>query len=130
MRKILGLLVGIVVAGLTIAFVEMIGHGLYPPPADLDMRSPGGVAQYIAVAPTGALLAVVIGWFAGAAIGGWVAAQIGRWPAAAWIVAGLIALAGVYNATQIPAPLWMQLATVLAPALGGLVAHVLGRRLR
>lgn len=128
MRKLIGILVGAVVAMLTVAIVEMLGHRLYPPQVGLDMRSPDGVASYIAAAPTGALVAVVLAWFAGAALGGWTAARIGRWPAAAWIIAALIALGGVYNATQIPAPLWMQIATVLAPALGGLVAHALGRR--
>ncbi|HET9511357.1 MAG TPA: hypothetical protein VFO80_09425 [Sphingomonas sp.] len=128
MRKVLGILAGIVVAMATVGIVELIGHTLYPPSAGLDMRSPDGVASYVAAAPTGALMAVAVAWFAGAALGGWVAVRIGRWPAAAWIIAALIALAGIYNATQIPAPLWMQIATVLAPALGGLVAHVLGRR--
>lgn len=128
MRKLVGVLAGAVVAMLTVAVVEMIGHRLYPPPAGVDMRSPDGVASYVTAAPTGALAAVVIAWFLGAALGGWIAMRIGRWPAAAWIIAALIALGGIYNATQIPAPLWMQIATVLAPALGGLAAHTLGRR--
>ncbi|KQN25045.1 hypothetical protein ASE86_01905 [Sphingomonas sp. Leaf33] len=128
MRKLIGVLTGAVVAMMTVAIAEMIGHRLYPPPAGLDMRSPAGIASYITAAPTGALVAVAVAWLLGAGLGGWTAARIGRWPAAAWIVAALIAIGGVYNATRIPAPLWMQIATVLAPALGGLIAHTLERR--
>ncbi|SOB80494.1 hypothetical protein SAMN06297144_1089 [Sphingomonas guangdongensis] len=127
MRKVLGTLAGVVVAVITITLVELIGHRVYPAPAGLDL-TPEGVARYLESAPAGAMIAVVLGWFAGALLGGWTALAITRWSVAPWIIAGLIAAAGIYNATQIPAPLWMQVATVLAPALGGWLALHLGRR--
>lgn len=127
-RKLLGIVAGVVIALVTITLVEFAGHAVFPPPAGQDMRDPAAVTAYLATAPVGAMLFVVAGWFAGALAGGLGAATIARWPAAAWIIAGLIALAGIYNATQIPAPLWMQAATVLAPALGGWTARHLARR--
>ena len=122
MRKFLGVVCGIVVAMLTVALVEFIGHAVYPPPPGLDMMTPDGVAAYIATVPVTAMLFIVAAWFLGALAGGWVALRISGWAIAAWIVAGLIAVAGIFNATQIPSPLWMQLCTVLAPALGGWAA--------
>ncbi len=125
MRRILGIVAGIVAALLAITIVELSGHQLYPTPPGADMSDPAVVTNYISTAPTGALVVVALGWFLGAMVGGWVALWITRWSPAGWIIAALIAAAGIYNATQIPAPLWMQLATVLAPALGGLAAHLL-----
>jgi hypothetical protein len=130
MRTIIGMLAGIVVATLTISAVELVGHKAYPVPTSVDMRDPAVVTSYIANAPAGALLTVVAGWFLGAAFGGWTARRLSHWPPAEWIVAGLIALGGIYSAAQIPAPVWMQVATVLAPALGGLAAHLVSARRR
>jgi hypothetical protein len=127
-RRILGTIAGIVVAMVTIFVIEMIGHTLYPPAAGLDMRTPGGVTAYLAAVPTSAMVFPVAGWLLGALLGGWAATRLSGWTGAAWVVAGLVALGGIYNATQIPAPLWMRLSTVLAPALGGLLAHRLGMR--
>ena len=128
MRKVLGTFAGILVAVITITVVELIGHHLYPAPAGLDLSTPEGVTRYLESAPAGAMIAVVLGWFGGALLGGWTALAIARWGVAPWIIAALIAAGGIYNATQIPAPLWMQVATVLAPALGGWLALHLGRR--
>ena len=125
MRKLCVILLGVATAMLTITLVELIGHYAYPVPAGANMRDPNIVAEYIATAPTGALAIVAVGWFLGAALGGWTALRIARWAPASWIIAALIAVGGIVNATQIPAPLWLQLATVLAPALGGFAAHLL-----
>lgn len=129
MRKVLGVVAGVIVAMLTIMLVEFVGHGVYPPPPELDLTSADGMAAYIATVAPGAMLFVVVAWFLGALTGGWTALRLSDWTIATWIVAAVIACAGVYNATQIPAPLWMQISTVLAPALGGWAAlHVPRRR--
>jgi len=129
MRKFLGVVVGIVVAMLTITLVEFVGHAVYPPPPGLDLTTPEAMATYVTALPVGAMLFIVAAWFLGALVGGWTALRISGWAVATWIVAAVIAAGGIYNATQIPAPLWMQLSTVLAPALGGWAAlHIRWRR--
>lgn len=125
MRKAFGIVIGAIVAMLTIGLIETLGHGLFPSAAGTS--TPSGPPD-LANTPTEALVAVVVAWFVGAATGGWSAARIARWPAAAWIIAGLVALAGVYNLTQIPTPIWMQIATIVAPALGGATAHLVSRQ--
>lgn len=125
MRKFLGIVAGVVVAMLTIFIVEQVSHHFYPGPPGADMSKPDVVADYIATAPTIAVALIAFGWFLGATLGGWTALTVTHWSPASWIIAGLIAIGGIINATMIPAPLWMQVATVLAPALGGLAAHLL-----
>ncbi|URW75525.1 hypothetical protein M9980_13500 [Sphingomonas donggukensis] len=129
MRKFLGVVIGVVVAMLAITVVDLVGHQVYPPAPGLDMGDAASVARYIADLPMGASLFIVGAWFVGAFAGGWTALKISDWAVATWVVGALIACAGIFNATQIPAPLWMQLSTVLAPALGAWMAlHVPGWR--
>ncbi len=40
----------------------------------------------------------------------------------AWVVAGLVAVAGMVMTNMIPHPVWMQIGAVIAPLAGGLVA--------
>lgn len=122
LRTILGIVVGIAVAMGCIFVVEWLGHQLYPPPAGAAMNTPEAVADYIATAPTMALAFPPLGWFAGAAIGGWAARSITRRHWAGWVIAALVLAGGIINLFLIPAPLWMQIAAVAAPLLGGWVA--------
>lgn len=126
LRAIGGTLGGIVVAVLVILLVERIGHIFYPMPGDVDMTDPGAVGLALGAAPLAAKLIVVGAWFVGALVGALVAGLISRayWPG--WIVAGFVALGGILNIVLIPHPVWMQIAAVAAPLLGGLVAHHVG----
>lgn len=121
-RVVLGIIVGIAVSMGSIFVVEWLGHQLYPPPAGVSMNSPEIVADYIATAPVMALIFPPLGWFTGAAIGGWAARSITDKHWAGWVIAGLVLVGGIINLFLIPAPLWMQIAAVAAPLLGGWVA--------
>ena len=125
MRKVMGNLLGVIVAMLVITGVEGIGHAIDPPPVMADTAA---FAAYAARLSAGMLALIVFGYFLGALVGGWVATYVGRWRYAAWIVAVVIAIAGVANMLLVPQPLWMQVGTVLAPLVGGWVALHLGAR--
>ncbi|PKP92642.1 MAG: hypothetical protein CVT77_08100 [Alphaproteobacteria bacterium HGW-Alphaproteobacteria-16] len=122
MRKLLGVVVGVVVLGITIWIVERIGHGIWPPPAGTDLSDPQALGGLMDTIPLGAKVAVVTGWFLGAVTGGWTARWIARWNTAAWIVTAIGAALGIITLLMIPHPLWMQLSAVLAPALGAWIA--------
>ena len=122
LRVVLGIVAGIAVAMGCIFVVEAIGHQLYPPPIGAVMSTPDAVADYIASAPTMALVFPPLGWLLGAAIGGGAARYIGRKPWAGWVIAGVVLAGGIINLFLIPAPIWMQIAAVAAPLLGGWVA--------
>lgn len=122
MRIALGLIVGVVIAIGLISLIEAIGHQLYPPAAGVALDNPEAMAAYIERAPTAALLFPPLGWLIGAALGGWAAIRLSRRPWAGWVIAGLVLLGGIINLFLIPAPLWMQIAAIAAPILGGWIA--------
>ena len=121
-RNIAGVVAGLIVAVLTVMVVQAIGHQLYPYPADVDLRDPEQIAAVFPTIPVAAKLFVVAAWFGGALLGGIVAKLITGRNWAAWTIAVLIAVAGVMNLFIIPHPVWMQIAAVAAPLLGGLIA--------
>jgi hypothetical protein len=127
MRRIAGILAGAVAAVLVISLVEYVGH-LAMPATVPAIGDSAALETYIAAMPPAMRALVVFGWFLGALTGGAVALTIARWTHAPWFVAGLVAIGGIVSAVQVPSPMWMQLASVLAPALGGWVAVHFGRR--
>lgn len=130
MRIFGGLVAGLIAAFATVWLIGFVGHSLYPLPGDLNLADFGAVGVYIQNAPLPAMLLVILSWFGGALLGGLVAVTIARaaWPA--WLVAALVAGAAILNVMMIPHPTWMQLGAVIAPALGGMLAHHFGRRYR
>jgi hypothetical protein len=81
-------------------------------------------AQGFAAVPTTAKVVMALGWFLATLIGGFIAVRVARWAPAVWVVAGLIVAACLYNGFTIPGvPLWMQVAGVIAPLLGGLIVR-------
>jgi hypothetical protein len=119
LRTILGIVAGVVLAFVVIMALEMVSFVAFPPPAGLDPADPEDVKRIAAAAPMAAKVWVVFCWFAGALAGGWLARRLSRTGWAGWVIAGLIAVGGIANVLMIPHPLWMQIAAVAAPLLGG-----------
>lgn len=119
LRTILGIVAGVLVAFVVLMGLEMAGHAVMPPPPGLDPTDPEDVKQMVASASMAAKAWVVFGWFGAVVAGGWVARRLSRKGWAGWVIAGLIVLGGVANIMMIPHPLWMQIAAVAAPLLGG-----------
>ena len=121
LRTILGIVAGVLVAFVVLMGLEMAGHAVMPPPAGLDPADPEDLRQMVASASMAAKAWVVFAWLAAVVAGGWVARRLSLKVWAGWIIAGLILLGGVANIMMIPHPLWMQIAAVVAPLLGGWV---------
>lgn len=126
LRKILGTIAGIVVAFLLILLIERIGHVFYPLPPGIDMSNAESVGRALGTVPLAAKLIVVAAWFLGALAGAFVAGLLSRAYWSGWVVAGLVVLGGMVTIVMIPHPVWMQIAAVVAPLLGGLIAHHVG----
>lgn len=129
LRIILGILAGAVLAMLIVAGLETAGHLVFPPPPGIDVTDPEQLAALMPLVPMGAKIWVVAAWGLGALGGGLAAILISRRSWTAWVIAGLIACAGVATILMIPHPLWMQVAAVAAPLLGGWLATLGGRRI-
>lgn len=132
LRSIIGVILGVTVGSITVAIVEAIGHLVYPPPPDLDATNPEAIKAikaFIATAPVGVLLVVLLAWAAGAFLGGLVAAWIGRRAPAvhALIVGAVILLFGIATMLMIPHPVWFWIAGILVIPCAAYVASLLAR---
>lgn len=127
-RTVLGIVAGIIVAFATVFALNLIGHQFYPLPTDLDMDDYEAVGAYVQARPAGASAFVLVAWLAGAADGGFVAALVSRQAWTVWLIAGLVAAAGVVAVLMVPHPVLLQIGTVAAPLLGGLLASLMARK--
>jgi hypothetical protein len=128
MRRVLGMVLGVILALAVIWAFELVAQSLYPMPESWQTANRAEVAAILDGVPLAEKLIVVCGWFAGAFCGAWLVLRICDWRAAGWIVTVLLIAAGIANLVAIPHPLWMQVATFLAPMLGGLAASRLHRK--
>ena len=128
LRKIGGTLAGIALAIAVIIIVEMVGNALYPPPPGIDPKNPEAMARLIGTMPRAALMAIVLGWTAGAFLGSWLAARIARsvWPAV--VVGALVVCGAVANMLTIPHPVWMWVSGIVLVGLMTLAGGALGAR--
>jgi len=125
-RKILGSVVGIVVAFAIMIGVDLGAMQLHAPPTGIA-PGPEATAAWLANAPVVALAIIVLAWFLAALGGGYAAIRTARWPAAAWVVAAIVLISAVMGALRPPHPLWMQVGAVVAPLLGAWLAIRLPR---
>lgn len=121
-RLIIGVVVGVIVAGLIVFAVELLGHSIYPPPPGIDVTNPADLKRLMAVMPFEAKLFVVVGWFLGAIGGAFVANRIARSHRAGWIVAVIVILLSTYSLVTIPHPIWMIITAVALPLLAAWIA--------
>jgi ABC-type multidrug transport system permease subunit len=115
-RIVLGMVAGLLAMAAIVGLVEVAAHSFFPLPSD------GGPI------PVGVQLLVLAAYFLGALIGGIVAARISRARWTAWAIASTVAAGAIWSMFMIPHPQWMQIAAVVAPLLGGAIAHGLAGR--
>ncbi len=132
LRTLLGALLGVVVAMLTITAVEFLGHQAYPPPPGLNPMDPADMERILGLLPVGAKWFIVGAWTCGAFLGGLAAALVARHPRIAALVPALLVMAGVIMVSlQMPAhPRWMAVAGLLLPIPAALLGATLARTLR
>jgi len=120
LRNVIAILLGLMVSVIVVGTVEMVGHAVYPPPADTDLEDPEAVKELMANAPAPALMFVVAAWGLGLFAGVFVAAILGGEQAGFCVsVLSLVFLSMVVMMlVQIPSPGWFNAAgiVVLVPA--------------
>jgi hypothetical protein len=137
MRSIITVLVGLLLGRITTGLLGLAGSALYPAPAGLaaagggDLSGGGGGgeawAQFLASAPTGMFLALLIAGAGGAFVGGLVAALLSerRRTLHALAVGAVQTALAVVQFRMVPHPFWFMVlgVTVLLPvaALAGLL---------
>ena len=120
---------GIIVAVALVWVVELIGHSIYPTPADLDYGDTDVMRAYIDTLPLGALLTVAIAWFVGSLGGCFVACRLGsaRPLVYALVVGGVMFAGAVFSLLIIPHPLWFSALGIVGIFVGAWLGMTLGR---
>jgi MFS family permease len=104
-RVVGGIVAGILVFVALLAALEYLAHQISPAEGSLTM------------------LAIVAGaYFVSALAGGVVAGRISRRAWAPWAIALLVLAGAVWTLFRMPQPVWMQIASVVAPLLAGFIA--------
>jgi len=117
MRKVIGIIVGLVIAVALIDLSWNLAARWFPSPID-PMADTDMLATYVIRMPLAGKLLVTIGWLIAGLAAAFAALRIAQWRPAGWIVGGLIVVLGLWNLTQLAQPWWMQAMSVVAPLIG------------
>ena len=115
LRGIGGIIAGLAAVVATVFALDLIARQLFPAAAD-----PASL-------PVGVQIFVLLSWFAAALVGAVVAGAIARAGWAIWVITALVTLCALAAIFMIQHSVWMQIATVIAPFVGGIAAHHLLR---
>lgn len=122
--KVLGIVTGVVLANLIIFGWEAAGTQFARAPlASAGSYEVGGIWGWAGVY-------MVCGWAVGTLVGAYVAFATTRWDFSGWIVAALIAVAGLANTLTTHQSVWLRLAAVAVPFVATMVAFGGYRRWR
>lgn len=122
MRRLFGTVAGVAVAILILFVVDYVDGWLYPLPVDVDPDDGAAVAGLIYGMPLPAKLIIAAAWPLAAFCGAWMALRIADWRWSAALVALFVTVAGICNFLWLPHPVWMEIAAVALPPVGGVLA--------
>jgi hypothetical protein len=130
-RKLAAAVVGVVVALLTIQLVEMLGHLVYPPPADFEFGEPEQIREFISTLPAGSILFVGAAWALGTFLGTLAGALVSGSRALpyATVVGGIVLAGAITMLLIIPHPWWFTIAAPVSIIIAAVLAVYLARRL-
>lgn len=112
-RALLGVFGGLALAMGMVYVLQGIGQQLYPPPAGLDPADREAFAAAVAAMPVMALLLVLLSYAVGTFAGAWFATRLGGRPFYAFLIGGIMTMAGMGNLLAVPHPLWFTIAGAL-----------------
>ena len=126
-RKILGVVFGIVVAMLAISGGQMALHLLVPMPP-VDMQDPEAVKTMMASAPMAGKLGLALVYAVATFFGAAVAASVakGRW--AGWTITVVLLMLTVANFVMLPHPVWLVALCLVGIAGAGWFATRMGAK--
>jgi hypothetical protein len=124
MKKLWGILAGLVAAFFVVIVVEIISHKVYPLAQNVDPNNYEQMAVLLKNAPVGSLLIVVFGHFLGMFVGVSISLKIMKEHSAAYVVGGLFLLLTIGNLFMLPHQTWFIVADIAAVLLGGLIPYM------
>jgi hypothetical protein len=127
---LLGAVVGITVAFVTVFILQKIGHIVYPPPAGMDPTDTEAFMTYVASMPLGAFLFVLASYFIGTFDGVFIACLVARMKYHIFgiVVGGLMLVVTIANLILIPHPPWFSISAVVGIAVSTIMAVFIAMR--
>jgi hypothetical protein len=128
MRATLAVIAGILAGFAAMMAVSFAGSSLFPIVAPPTSGNP--IEQATAAfshASTALKLCYVLAWFVGGLVAAFVAKRIVPSGRVAWTAAAILTVLIAINMFILPYPVWMEIANIVAPLLGGLVGNHLVR---
>ncbi|WP_066510494.1 hypothetical protein [Rufibacter sp. DG15C] len=129
-KSIFAVLTGVVTGFLTIFLVELVAQQVYPVPSEVNLQDPEAMGTYLASAPMGSLMLVLLAYALGSFLGGMVAARLAksRKMMHALLVGFLLLLACVANFYLLPHPIWFIISSVIIYPLMSFFGGAMGSR--
>jgi len=126
-RNIVGVIIGIFVAGLIIWTVQSVNIRLYPLPESIDINDQDQMREYMKIVPSGALIMVLLSHILGALGGAWVGCIIADrfYLKISMIIAGFLLVMGIINLLMLPHPVWFMIADIPSYMIGALIGYQL-----
>lgn len=124
--KILGVVFGIIVAGMAVAAGEFILAAIWPMPQGGGMPDAEAMKTFMASVPLGMKIGLAAVYAVATFFGAVVATSVakGRW--AGWVVTTVFLMATVANFVMLPHPVWLVALCLIAIAAAGWLATRIG----
>ena len=132
LRNILGLIVGIAVAVVTVMLMQWLSHSTFPPPEGLDYTDTTAVNAHLASAPVAALVIVLASYLFATFDGVFIACLIGRvQPMIYALIIGVLMLAATAsNLFMFRHPTWFSVGSIVGIIFSAWLATLLIKRIR
>ncbi len=123
MRKVIGTIVGIVLAVAMVDGLWALANMWFPAPIPADADDLTVLRDFVTLMPIGGHIIIAAAWFLAGLIGAFAALRIAQWRPGGWIVALLLVASGIWDVTQLRHPLWLTIATLVLPLFGAWLAE-------
>lgn len=126
--KILGVVFGVIVAGMAVAGGEFVLAAIWPMPQSGGMPDSEAMKTFMAGVPLGMKIGLAAVYAVATFLGAVVAARVakGRW--AGWTITTIMLMLTVANFVMLPHPVWLVALCLIAIVIGGGVATKIGAK--
>ncbi|MBL7884424.1 MAG: hypothetical protein JNL69_10180 [Bacteroidia bacterium] len=115
LRNILSIVIGTILGIIVIQIIQILGHLINPPPADLDITNVEAINAYIASAPAIVFVLVIVSYAIGSFVGAFTSIFVSKEKhmSHAINIGGILMGLGAINLFTIPHPIWMIIVSLL-----------------
>lgn len=123
MRKLIGVIVGLVLAVALIDGLWALAGAWFSAPVVADASGQDVLAQTVMRMPLAGQATIAATWLLAGLVGTFAALRIAQWRPAGWIVAMLVVAADLWNVIELAQPPWLAAATLVLPLVGAWLAE-------